>query len=140
MTFGSLYDGRYTDFCVNEILPSGQVLHLDNLDLPNAGKEDVEQQSGAAIESSTPIDANGGTDSTQPKEQDADKEKGETIDGMDEADSPSDQSSGVRVFLRSMPCAEPDFSHRYHRSIWPYLSLFLVIKVPMLLFLSTMRY
>lgn len=29
---------RYTDFLVNEILPSGEVLHLANLDLPHSFK------------------------------------------------------------------------------------------------------
>ncbi|ODH46737.1 hypothetical protein GX48_07193 [Paracoccidioides brasiliensis] len=36
--FSGILKKRYTDFLVNEILPSGKVLHLENLDLPQPFK------------------------------------------------------------------------------------------------------
>ncbi|OAX85538.1 hypothetical protein ACJ72_00076 [Emergomyces africanus] len=36
--FSGILKKRYTDFLVNEILPSGKVLHLENLDLPQSFK------------------------------------------------------------------------------------------------------
>lgn len=38
---------RYTDFLVNEILPSGVVVHLDNLKAPHRGKQQVDKSSDA---------------------------------------------------------------------------------------------
>ncbi|KAG5288974.1 pseudouridine synthase [Histoplasma capsulatum G186AR] len=37
-SFSGILKKRYTDFLVNEILPSGEVLHLANLDLPHSFK------------------------------------------------------------------------------------------------------
>ncbi|KAL9044759.1 MAG: hypothetical protein Q9214_002125 [Letrouitia sp. 1 TL-2023] len=37
--FSGILKKRYTDFLVNEILPNGQIIHLDNLKKPNNQKE-----------------------------------------------------------------------------------------------------
>ena len=46
---------RYTDFLVNEILPSGRVLHLESVDLPEQGQSSVKNQE--AETSSTDVQA-----------------------------------------------------------------------------------
>ncbi|MCJ1262370.1 hypothetical protein MMC22_002240 [Lobaria immixta] len=46
--FTGILKKRYTDFLVNEILPSGVVVHLDNLKFPQLGKQ-VEKSSNAKI-------------------------------------------------------------------------------------------
>ena len=46
--------GRYTDFLVNEILPSGQVVHLDNLKIP------ARKQQEKNTKTETPSSAPGG--------------------------------------------------------------------------------
>lgn len=46
--FAGILKKRYTDFLVNEILPNGQVIHLDNLQKPS----EQEQLSNAASKSS----------------------------------------------------------------------------------------
>lgn len=40
---------RYTDFLVNEILPSGVVVHLDNLKAPHRGKQQVDKRNDAKV-------------------------------------------------------------------------------------------
>lgn len=46
---------RYTDFLVNEILPSGVVVHLDNLKAPHRGKQQVDKSSDAKFAHSAPV-------------------------------------------------------------------------------------
>lgn len=48
---------RYTDFLVNEILPSGQVVHLDNLKLP-ARKQQEKSREAETPSSATVNDSN----------------------------------------------------------------------------------
>lgn len=49
-----LTNHRYTDFLVNEILPSGQVLHLDNLKVPTRGQQTT-HSTQTGIGSSVPL-------------------------------------------------------------------------------------
>lgn len=44
---------RYTDFLVNEILPSGEVLHLQSLKARTSGKQDAEKPATSAGQQST---------------------------------------------------------------------------------------
>ncbi len=46
---------RYTDFLVNEILPSGLVVHLDNLKAPKKSKQQLDESSDAKIVQSTSV-------------------------------------------------------------------------------------
>lgn len=46
---------RYTDFLVNEILPSGVVVHLDNLKAPHRGKQQVDKSSDAKVAHSVSV-------------------------------------------------------------------------------------
>lgn len=46
---------RYTDFLVNEILPSGVVVHLDNLKPPHRGKQKVDKSSDAKVAHLAPV-------------------------------------------------------------------------------------
>lgn len=46
---------RYTDFLVNEILPSGVVVHLDNLKAPHRGKQQVDKSSDAKVAHSASV-------------------------------------------------------------------------------------
>lgn len=46
---------RYTDFLVNEILPSGVVVHLDNLKAPHRGKQQVDKRSNAKVAHSASV-------------------------------------------------------------------------------------
>lgn len=49
---------RYTDFLVNEILPSGVVVHLNNLKAPHRGKQPVDKSSDAKVAHSASIGQN----------------------------------------------------------------------------------
>lgn len=64
---------RYTDFLVNEILPSGKVLHLQSISTPAKqakqgadGKE--EQKSATAVKKNTQNDGNGAAQNGNPYE------------------------------------------------------------------------
>lgn len=46
---------RYTDFLVNEIPPSGVVVHLDNLKAPHRGKQQVDKSSDAKFAHSASV-------------------------------------------------------------------------------------
>lgn len=46
---------RYTDFLVNEILPSGVVVHLNNLKAPHRGKQQVDKSRDAKVAHSASV-------------------------------------------------------------------------------------
>lgn len=46
---------RYTDFLVNEILPSGVVVHLDNLKAPHRDKQQMDKSSDAKVAHSASV-------------------------------------------------------------------------------------
>ncbi|PGH03168.1 tRNA pseudouridine13 synthase [Blastomyces parvus] len=82
--FSGILKKRYTDFLVNEILPSGKVLHLENLDLPQSFK-------AATTSSEPPKATTAASDNTQNKEaaRGTEDDKKETLGtGASEATAP----------------------------------------------------
>ncbi|KAJ9667165.1 multisubstrate pseudouridine synthase 7 [Coniosporium apollinis] len=53
--FTGILKQRYTDFLVNEILPSGQVLHLESLDVPQRA-QDSDKRKAAETSSTGPVE------------------------------------------------------------------------------------
>ncbi|OJD11310.1 hypothetical protein AJ78_07893 [Emergomyces pasteurianus Ep9510] len=80
--FSGILKKRYTDFLVNEILPSGKVLHLENLDLP--------QSFMAATSGSEPsklIPGASGNNQNKEASKRAENEKEETLKSGNEAET-----------------------------------------------------
>lgn len=93
---------RYTDFLVNEILPSGKVVHLENLKPPKRQRKQEEkptESEPAPVENAKTEDTNGDTRMVDAEGQAANTN---TNGGEKEADAPAQISSADKATLAAI--------------------------------------